>query len=48
MNISEFENIKNEFHSYKEEIFKLDREIKEWEGRNMKMRRLNPPPSAIL
>ena len=37
-----------EFKSYSEEIVRLDREIKEWEGRNMKMRRLNPPPSAIL
>jgi hypothetical protein len=37
-----------EFKSYSEEILRLDREIKEWEGSNMKMRRLNPPPSAIL
>ena len=46
--IEEFDSIKKEFDLYKEEVFKLDREIKEWEGRNMKMRRLNPPPSAIL
>jgi hypothetical protein len=46
--IEEFDSIKNEFDLYKEEVFKLDQEIKEWEGRNMKMRRLNPPPSAIL
>ncbi len=46
--IEEFDSIKNEFDLYKEEVFKLDQEIREWEGRNMKMRRLNPPPSAIL
>ena len=46
--INDFDNIKSQFDLYKEEVFRLDQEIKEWEGRNMKMRRLNPPPSAIL
>jgi len=41
-------NLKKEFDLYKEEVFKLDQEIKEWESLNVKLQRINLPPSAIL
>ena len=31
----------------KDEIVNLDREIREWESRNFKMRRIHPPPSRL-
>ena len=31
----------------KDELVNLDREIREWESRNFKMRRIHPPPSRI-
>ena len=36
-----------EFESYKQEVLKLDREIKDWEGLHWKFQRNQIPPSAI-
>jgi len=44
--IRDFEIRLEEFNLYKEEIIKLDREIKDWENLHWKFKRTKKPPSA--
>jgi hypothetical protein len=43
-----FDLMKAEFEEYKQEVYKLDGEIRQWESLNFKMKRINMPPSALL
>lgn len=45
--IAAFEQMKLEFEEYKEEVYKLDGEIRQWESLNVKFKRLRKPPSAL-
>jgi len=45
--IAVFEQMKSEFEEYKEEVYKLDGEIRQWESLNVKFKRLRKPPSAL-